>query len=204
MAGAFRSHVEGQMLGTTLAGSQQTVHLRQRWRRNRWCSDALGIPPIQGRFGAGCPGGRPQADRVDDLVAVALLADQFAATSTRASAPKRPRVSREEAARAVGISVSLAVSAWTASLSLLDGRRLPPPQRSHRSWCPPPRQAAPTPSRFTDFVGSKHRLASARHSGDPAYADLPQHGPARASAPNAPRPSGRQTHATTSRLEKSS
>lgn len=148
MAGAFRSHVEGQMLGTTLAGSQQTVHLRQRWRRNRWCSDALGIPPSQGRFGAGCPGGRPQADRVDDLVAVALLADQFAATSTRASAPKRPRVSREEAARAVGISVSLAVSAWTASLSLLDGRRLPPPQRSHRSWCPPPAKLHP------------HRLAS--------------------------------------------
>ena len=29
--------------------------------------------------------------------------------------------------------------------------------------------------RFTDFVGTKRGLASALHSGDPAYGDLPQH-----------------------------
>jgi AcrR family transcriptional regulator len=29
--------------------------------------------------------------------------------------------------------------------------------------------------RFTDFVGTKRGLASALHSGDPAYDDLPQH-----------------------------
>jgi AcrR family transcriptional regulator len=29
--------------------------------------------------------------------------------------------------------------------------------------------------RFTDFVGTKRGLASALHSGDPAYNDLPQH-----------------------------
>ncbi len=29
--------------------------------------------------------------------------------------------------------------------------------------------------RFTDLVGTKHGLASALHSGDPAYDDLPQH-----------------------------
>src|SRR5450755_2307734 len=29
--------------------------------------------------------------------------------------------------------------------------------------------------RFTDFVGTKRGLASALHSGDPAYSDLPQH-----------------------------
>jgi transcriptional regulator SbtR-like protein len=29
--------------------------------------------------------------------------------------------------------------------------------------------------RFTDFVGTKHGLASALHSGDPAHDELPQH-----------------------------
>ena len=29
--------------------------------------------------------------------------------------------------------------------------------------------------RFTEFVGTKRGLASALHSGDPAYDDLPQH-----------------------------
>jgi hypothetical protein len=29
--------------------------------------------------------------------------------------------------------------------------------------------------RFTKFVGTKRGLASALHSGDPAYDDLPQH-----------------------------